>query len=105
MRVCLHLACTPPGYAIKDNTNFTFSVLFLLYLAGNRFNLSAGIVLTSTIPVCFHILTYSFRSPSLFYPLTVRVEVVYFHLITLRHTPQSVGLLWTRDRPVAETST
>jgi hypothetical protein len=25
--------------------------------------------------------------------------------ITLRHTPQSVGLLWTRDRPVAETST
>jgi hypothetical protein len=29
----------------------------------------------------------------------------YFHLITLRHTPQSVGLLWTGDRPVAETST
>jgi hypothetical protein len=28
-----------------------------------------------------------------------------FHLITLRHTPQSVGLLWTRDRPVAVTST
>jgi hypothetical protein len=28
-----------------------------------------------------------------------------FHLITLRHTPQSVGLLWTRDRPVAQTST
>jgi hypothetical protein len=28
-----------------------------------------------------------------------------FHLITLRHTPQSVGLLWTRDRPAAETST
>jgi hypothetical protein len=25
--------------------------------------------------------------------------------ITLRHTPQSVGLLWTRDRPIAETST
>jgi hypothetical protein len=47
----------------------------------------------------------SFRSPYLFYPLTVGVEVVYFHLITLRHTPQSVELLWTRDRPVAETST
>jgi hypothetical protein len=31
--------------------------------------------------------------------------VVYFHLITLRHTPQSVELLWTRDRPDAETST
>jgi hypothetical protein len=28
-----------------------------------------------------------------------------FHLITLKHIPQSVGLLWTRDRPVAETST
>jgi hypothetical protein len=46
-----------------------------------------------------------FRSPYLFYLLTVGVEVVYFHLITLRHTPQSVGLLWPRDRPVAETST
>jgi hypothetical protein len=47
----------------------------------------------------------SFRSPYLFYLLTAGVDVVYFHLITLRHTPQSVGLLWTRDRPVAETST
>jgi hypothetical protein len=47
----------------------------------------------------------SFRSPSLFYLLTAGVDVVYLHLITLRHTPQSVGLLWTRDRPVAETST
>jgi hypothetical protein len=28
-----------------------------------------------------------------------------FHRTTLRHTPQSVRLLWTRDRPVAETST
>jgi hypothetical protein len=37
--------------------------------------------------------------------LPLGVEVVYFHLITLRHTPQSGGLLWTRDRPVAETST
>jgi hypothetical protein len=47
----------------------------------------------------------SFRNPSVFYLITVGVEVVYFHLITLRHTPQSVGLLWTRDRPVAETTT
>jgi hypothetical protein len=47
----------------------------------------------------------SFRSPHLFYLLTVGVAVVYFHLITLRHTPESVGLLWTMDRPVAETST
>jgi hypothetical protein len=42
--------------------------------------------------------------PSSTYLFTVGVEVVYVHLITLRHTPQSVGLLWTRDRPVAETS-
>jgi hypothetical protein len=28
-----------------------------------------------------------------------------FHLITLKHTPQSVGLLWTTDRPIAETTT
>jgi hypothetical protein len=47
----------------------------------------------------------SFRSPSLFYLLTVGVEFIYFHLITLRHRPQSVGLRWTKDRPVAETST
>jgi hypothetical protein len=42
--------------------------------------------------------------PSSTYPFTVRIEVVYFHFITLKHIPQSVGLLWTRDRPVAETS-
>jgi hypothetical protein len=47
----------------------------------------------------------SFRSPYFFRLPTVRVEVVYFHLVTLRHTLQSVGLLWTRDRPVTETST
>jgi hypothetical protein len=47
----------------------------------------------------------SFRSPYFLYLLTVGVEGFYFHLITLRHTPQSVGLLWTRDRPVTETST
>jgi hypothetical protein len=46
----------------------------------------------------------SFLSPSLFYLFTAGVEVVYFHLITLRHTSQWVGLLWTRDRPVAETT-
>jgi hypothetical protein len=47
----------------------------------------------------------SFPSPSLFYLLVHSgCRRGYFHLITLRHTPQSVGLLWTRDRPVAETS-
>jgi hypothetical protein len=47
----------------------------------------------------------SFRSPYLFQLLTVGVQVVYFHLITLRYTSHSVGLLWRRDRSVAETST
>jgi hypothetical protein len=42
--------------------------------------------------------------PSSAYLFTAGVEVVYLHVITLRHTPQSVGLLCTRDRPVAETS-
>jgi hypothetical protein len=48
-----------------------------------------------------------FRSPYLFYRLKVGVEGFFFvcHLITLRYTPHSVGLLWTKDRPVAETST
>jgi hypothetical protein len=32
----------------------------------------------------------SFRSPYLFYLITVGVEVVSFHLITLRHTSQSI---------------
>jgi hypothetical protein len=54
------------------------------------------------LSVCFFII--SFRSPYLFYLLTAGVEVDYFHLITPRHTPQSGLLLWTRDRPVAETS-
>jgi hypothetical protein len=45
------------------------------------------------------------RSHYLFYLLTVGVEFVCLHLITFRHTLQSVGLLWARDRPVAETST
>jgi hypothetical protein len=49
----------------------------------------------------------SFRSPSLFYLLVhSRCPGCLFSLDhTQTHTPQSVGLLWTRDRPVAETST
>jgi hypothetical protein len=43
--------------------------------------------------------------PSSNYLFTAGVKFVYFHLITLRHTAQSAGLLWTRDRSVAETST
>jgi hypothetical protein len=46
-------------------------------------------------------------SPSHFY-LFVHSKCrrfLWFHLITLKNTPHSVGFLWTRDRPVAETST
>jgi hypothetical protein len=43
--------------------------------------------------------------PSSAYLFTVGVKGFYFQLITLRHTPQSAGLIWTRDQPVAETST
>jgi hypothetical protein len=43
--------------------------------------------------------------PSSTYLFTVGVEVFVFRFITFKHTPHSVGLLWTRDRPVAETST
>jgi hypothetical protein len=43
--------------------------------------------------------------PSSTYLCTVGVDGLYLQLITLKHTPQSVRLLWTRDRPVAETST
>jgi hypothetical protein len=58
-----------------------------------------------TVQVNTKLHNVSFRSPYLFCLLTVCVEVVYFHVITLRHTSHSVGLLWKRDRPVAETST
>jgi hypothetical protein len=52
----------------------------------------------------FHSFVLSFvrsfvRRPDLFCLHTVGVEVVYFHLITLRHTLKSVGLLWTRAGP------
>jgi hypothetical protein len=44
--------------------------------------------------------------PSSTYLFTAGVEGFFlFHLIALRHTPQSAGLLWTRDRIVAEIST
>jgi hypothetical protein len=58
--------------------------------------------------VSFRYVTFRFvpfRSPHLFYLLTVGVEVIYFHLITPKYTAQSVGLLWMRDRSVAEIST
>ena len=43
---------------------------------------------------------------TLFCLLTVAAERLLLHVITtLSGTPQSVGLLWTRDQPNAETST
>jgi hypothetical protein len=66
-----------------------------------------SLLLRCTISKCFvqDNTSLSFRSPYLFCLPTVGVEVVYFHLITLRHTTQSVGLLWTRDHPVTENCT
>jgi hypothetical protein len=43
------------------------------------------------------------HSPTYLFTADV-VGFLWVHLITLRHAPQSVGLLWTRDRPVTETS-
>jgi hypothetical protein len=40
--------------------------------------------------------------PSFTYLFTAGVEGF---VISLKHTLQSVGLLWKRDRPLAETST
>jgi hypothetical protein len=61
---------------------------------------------TSVLPYQYHISVFIHRRRDLFYLLfTAGVEVFVFHFITLRHTSQSVGLLWTRDRTVAETST
>jgi hypothetical protein len=58
-------------------------------------------VSTFSIPVPSHVCSDGFVSLSL--PLLPRF-FIFFHSITLRHTPQSVGLLWMGD-PVAETST
>jgi hypothetical protein len=59
----------------------------------------------TTLLISLHCLPSFVVIPSSTYWFTAGVEVVYFYLITLKHTPQSVGLLWTRDRPVTETST
>jgi hypothetical protein len=39
--------------------------------------------------------------PSSTYLFTMGVGGFDFHFITLKHTPQSVGLLWKGDQPVA----
>jgi hypothetical protein len=50
---------------------------------------TAGAVWVTTfiIIILLIIIIISFRSPYLFYLLTAGVEVVYFYLITLKHTP------------------
>jgi hypothetical protein len=82
---------------IKGNVNqlFFISILFPCLL-----------LLSNKLYLLTYLLTY-LLSPSLFYLLVhSRCRgILWFHLITLRHTQQSVGFLWTRDRPVAETST
>jgi hypothetical protein len=65
------------------------------------------------IVICLNLLTntifshFFFLRPSLFYLLVhSRCQgFLQFHLITLKCTPQSVGLIWTRDQPVTDTST
>jgi hypothetical protein len=54
----------------------------------------------------FRYVTASFLHVSLIaqQPLWAQASPSWFHVIHLK-TPQSVGLLWTRDQPVAETST
>jgi hypothetical protein len=60
----------------------------------------------SSTPTSPYIGTSYFLSYSdLFLPTHCRWRGAMVHLITLRHTPQSVGLLWTRDRPNPGTST
>jgi hypothetical protein len=72
---------------------------------GTTLLLNVKCLINFKISCSFFFLSF-FLSPSLFYLLVhSRCRGCLFHLITLRHTPQSVGLLWTRDRPVAETST
>jgi hypothetical protein len=54
-----------------------------------------------------HRYNLSFRSPYVFYLLVHSRSrgFLIFRLITHKHTPHSVGPLWTRNRPVEETST
>jgi hypothetical protein len=72
-------------------TIFSMSVCAYLYITTQR--TTENIIMKSDP---------SYHSPSLFYLLTVGVEVVYFHLITLRHTrvsrtPLDKGLAHRRD--------
>jgi hypothetical protein len=116
-----------PATAWMDRADWgSCKFLFCLYeclgLSGLVWSLSTCLQHTRSVVLCeilhphhsldsllwpyYDVTIVSFRSPYIFYLLTTGVEVLFlFHLITLGHTPQSLGLLWPRDRPVAETST
>jgi hypothetical protein len=89
-----HTTCSYFPYDSYNKNHYLLAVPWLI-------NLSSRIK---------HIFCGSFRLyivvlPSPTYLFTAGAEGFYFHLITFKHTPQSVGPLWTRDRLGAETST
>jgi hypothetical protein len=88
-----------PGHRPSISPTVFDSNLFIL----SSFNGAASIIIIIIIIII--ITTIIVILPSSTYLFTVGVEVVYCHLITLRHIPQLVGFFWTMDRPVAETST
>jgi hypothetical protein len=60
---------------------------------------------TNTVYISYLFRLFLFLlSPSSSYLIMVRCRGL-LHLITHTDTPQSVAILWTRDRPVAKTST
>jgi hypothetical protein len=72
-----------------------FSDLYRFYKAeGRTFHFSLWLLLILLSKLLGNFVSFRFVvPPPSTYLFTVGVEVVYFHLITLRHTPQSVGLL------------
>jgi hypothetical protein len=90
---------------LQVNEHLKFLCYALLMDSGSETVVSAAGFVPFNCDAANDVEVISFRSPSLFYLFTAGVEVVYFNFIAFRHTPQSVGLLWTRDRPTAETST
>jgi hypothetical protein len=108
---------TPPGKSVRCSAADSFHFIYISYTHARAYAdqfmlLCMGLQICDLhcirveppLPQKFCLQSFS-ALPSSTYLFTAGVEVVYFHLITLRHTPQSVGLLWTRDRPVPGTST
>jgi hypothetical protein len=63
-----------------------------------------AVTVTVRFLLTFSFSIYLFLSPYLFLPTPCSCRVLLLRTISLRHT-HSVGLLWPRDRPDAETST